>query len=197
MGTLTKKALDFLQTKGSSSNDEAVGTFLNKRPDGIALMRSEKRVVLLEFTRAMDTNEDFQSITEKRKTARYALHCEFIASVLNSSMSSDHDERGSDPKEKAWSVTQINFTVGVRGSLHEQSFKVALTTLGVTDKRAQETIRKATVRRTLEVHDLMLKCYYSASHGNLDWSTLGLAEARSTSNSSSGRSTFLHYLQPA
>ena len=160
-------------------------------------MRAEKRVVLLELTRAMDTNEDFQSITEKRKTARYALHCEFIASVLNSSMSSDHDERGSDPKEKAWSVTQINFTVGVRGLLHEQSFKVALTTLGVTDKRAQETIRKATVRRTLEVHDLMLKCYYRASHGNLDWSTLGLAEARSTSNSSSGRSTFLHYLQPA
>ena len=91
MGSLSKKALDFLQTKGSSSNDDAVGNFLNKRPDGIALMRSEKRVVLLEFTRAMDTNEDFQSITEKRKTARYALHCEFIASVLNSSMSSDHD----------------------------------------------------------------------------------------------------------
>ena len=197
MGSLTKKALDFLQTKGSSSNDEAIGNFLNKRPDGIALLRSEKRVVLLEFTRAMDTNEDFQSITEKRKTARYALHCEFIASLLNSSLPNVHDEKENDLKGKAWSVTQINFTVGVRGSLHEQSFKVALTSLGVTDKRAQETIRKATVRRTLEVHDLMLKCYYRASHGNLDWSTLGLAEARSTSNSSSGRSTFLHYLQPA
>ena len=85
MGSLSKKALDFLQTKGSSSNDDAVGNFLNKRLDGIALMRSEKRVVPLEFTRAMDTNEDFQSITEKRKTARYALHCEFIASLLNSS----------------------------------------------------------------------------------------------------------------
>ena len=36
--------------------------------------------------------------------------------------------------------------------------RVILTTLGVTDKRAQEMIRKATVRRTLEVHDLMLKC---------------------------------------
>ena len=152
----------------------------------------------------MDTNEEFQSITEKRKTARYALHCEFIASLLNSSLSNEHDEKENDLKGKAWSVTQINYTVGVinytvgvRGSLHEQSFKVALTSLGVTDKRAQETIRKATVRRTLEVHDLMLKCYYRASHGNLDWSTLGLAEARSTSNSSSGRSTFLHYLQPA
>ena len=197
MGSLSKKALDFLQTKGSSSNDEAIGNFLNKRPDGIALLRSEKRVVLLEFTRAMDTDEDFQSITEKRKTARYALHCEFIASLLNSSLPNVHDEEENDLKGKAWSVTQINFTVGVRGSLHEQSFKVALTSLGVTDKRAQETIRKATVRRTLEVHDLMLKCYYRASHGNLDWSTLGLAEARSTSNSSSGRSTFLHYLQPA
>jgi len=151
----------------------------------------------LEFTRAMDTNEDFQSITEKRKTARYALHCEFVASLLNSSLLNEHDERGNDLKEKAWSVTQISFTVGVCGSLHEQLFKVALTSLGVTDKLAQETIRKATVRRTLEVHDLMLKCYYRASHGNLDWSTLGLAEARSTSNSSSGRSSFLHYLQPA
>ena len=114
--------------------------------------------------------------------------------MLNSYTSSDHDERGSDLEEKVWSVSQINFTVGVRGSLHEKTFKASLTTLGVTNKLAQETIRKATVRRTLEVHNLMLKCHYCASHGNFDTSTFGLAEARSTSNSSSGRSIFIHYL---
>jgi len=42
----------------------------------------------------MDTNEDFQSITEKRETSRYALHCEFIASVRKSYTLSDHDEKG-------------------------------------------------------------------------------------------------------
>ena len=84
-------------------------------------MSSEREVVLLEFTRAMDTNDNFQSITEKWKTARYAPHCEFIASVLNSYTSSDHEERGSDPEVKAWSVTQITFTVGVQDLLHEQS----------------------------------------------------------------------------
>ena len=120
-----------------------------------------------------------------------------MASVLNSYTLSDHDERGPDPEVKAWSVTQINFTVWVWGALHEPSFKAALTTLGVTNKPAQETICKATVRQTLEVHDLMLKCYYCASHGNFDLSTLGLAEARSTPNSSSGRSIFIHYLQSA
>jgi len=191
------KALDFLQTKGVSFDEVAIGAFLNKRPDGIALMWSKKKVVLLEFTRAMDTNEDFQSTTEKRKTARYALHCEFIASVLNSNSSLKSDERGSEAADAAWSATQINFTVGVRGALHEKSFKAALDALGVTSKRSQEIIRKATVRRTLEVHDLMLKCYYRASHGNFDWSTYGLAEARSTSISSSGRSIFIHYLHSA
>ena len=191
------KALDFLQTKGVSFDDAAVDAFLNKRPDGIALLWSKKKVVLLEFTRAMDTNDDFQSITEKRKTARYALHCEFIASVLNSNSSQKSDEWGSETADAAWSATQINFTVGVRGALHEKSFKAALEALGVTSKRSQEIIRKATVRRTLEVHDLMLKCYYRASHGNFDWSTYGLAEARSTSISSSGRSIFIHYLHSA
>jgi hypothetical protein len=88
-------ALDFLQTKGTLSNDEAVGEFLNKRPLVLpSSLEIRKGIVLLEFPRAMDTNEDFQSITEKRKTSHYALHCEFIASVLHSYTSSDHDERG-------------------------------------------------------------------------------------------------------
>jgi len=52
---------------------------------------------------------------------------EFIASVLNSYTSSDHDEKASDQDEKAWTVTEMNFTVGVRGLLHEKSFKDALT----------------------------------------------------------------------
>ena len=51
--------------------------------------------------------------------------------------------------------------------LHEKPFMAALATLGVTNKRAQEIIRKATVRRAPEVHDLMLKCHNRASHGNL------------------------------
>ena len=133
-------------------------------------------------------------MTKKRKRVVCALFCEFIASVLASYTSSDHDERGSDSEATAWSVTQINSMVGVQASLHEKFFKTALATLGITNKRAQEIIRKATVRRTLEVHDLLLKCYYHASHGNFDLCTFGLAEARSTSNSSSGRSIFIHYL---
>ena len=87
----------------------------------------QKRVVLLEFTRVMDTNNNIQSVTERRRTDCYLLHCKFIASVLNSHTVFNHNEKASDIDEKAWSVTEINFTVGLRGLLHEKSFKAALT----------------------------------------------------------------------
>jgi hypothetical protein len=96
--------------------------------------------------------------------------------VLNSYSSLEGDEGGSETADEAWSATQTNFNVGVCGSLHEKSFKAALATLGVTSKRSQEVTRKATatVRRTLEVHDLMLKSTIGRVMGTLtgvplDW----------------------------
>ena len=66
-----------------------------------------------------------------------------------------------DQDGKEWTtVTHINFTVGVQGLLHEKSSTAALITLGVTSRRAQSRIRKATVRRMPGVDDLILKCYH-------------------------------------
>jgi hypothetical protein len=61
-------------------------------------------------------------------------------------------------------VEQINFTVGIRGQLHSASFKRRLFSLGIETDKAQESIRKLTVRRTLEAHELMLRCYFSAKY---------------------------------
>ena len=69
---------------------------------------------------------------------------------------------------------------------------LSIQTLGVSRLKSPEKIRKAVVRRALEVHDLMLKCYYP----NRDWVNLALVKARATSLPSSSQSVFVHFLAP-
>ena len=40
-------------------DDADIDTFIARRPDGLAFDKEEKLCVLLEYTRAMDTNEDW------------------------------------------------------------------------------------------------------------------------------------------
>ena len=54
----------------------------------------------------MDADENLQKRTERRKSARYRLHCEFIAELFSLQSSTDQDETG-------WTVSQVNFTVVV------------------------------------------------------------------------------------
>ena len=54
----------------------------------------------------------------------------------------------------------MNFTVGVRGTIRQVTFCSKLSILGVTDSKNREDIRKKVGRRTLEMHDLLLKSYY-------------------------------------
>ena len=74
--------------------------FLRLRPDGIALCPSSKTVCVLEFTRAMDTQQDWEKKKEKEKLDRYVYLLDFI-----------------NTHSSEWTAKQINFTVGVKGSL--------------------------------------------------------------------------------
>ena len=66
----------------------------------------------------MDSREGWEARKEDEKTARYKYNLEFINELSE------------------WNALQINFTVGMRGSISR--------------------------RRTLEMHDLMLRSYYQA-----------------------------------
>jgi hypothetical protein len=146
MTTIQSKIKLFLERRGSPSNDTDVKSFLDKRPDGVAFDESAKKVCLLEFTRAMDAREDWEERKDTEKTKRYAQILAFI----------------NDPSQGSsrWEATQTNFTVGVRGTIRRDTFSSKLSSLGVNDFKNREDIRKRVGRRTLEMHDLLLKSYY-------------------------------------
>ena len=63
-------AIDFDDTK--------IDTFIARRPDGLAFDKGKKLCVFLEYTRAMDTNEDWAEKKEQEKNDRYSSHLGFI-----------------------------------------------------------------------------------------------------------------------
>jgi len=67
---LTAYAIDF--------DDADIDTFIALRPDGFAFDMEEKLCVLLEYTRAMDTNEDWAEKKEQEKNDRYSSLLGFI-----------------------------------------------------------------------------------------------------------------------
>ena len=146
MTTIQSKIKLFWERRGSPSSDTDVKAFLDKRPDGVAFDESAKKVCLLEFTRAMDAREDWEERKDTEKTKRYAQILAFI----------------NDPSQgnSRWEATQTNFTVGVRGTIRRDTFFSKLSSLGVNDFKNREDIRKRVGRRTLEMHDLLLKSYY-------------------------------------
>jgi len=79
-------------------------TFIARRPDGLAFDKEKRVCVFLEYTRAMDINEDWAEKKEREQNDRHSSHLGFINHLNN--------------REKSgWKAFQINFTTGVRGSL--------------------------------------------------------------------------------
>ena len=66
-----------------------------------------------------------------------------------------------------WNVTQINFSIGVRGSILTPKFGKALLDLGVPASFHALIIRDCS-RRTLEMHELLLKSYHCAKFSRPD-----------------------------
>ena len=82
-----------------------MSAFLDLRPDGYAVHQKSKRLAILEFTRAMDSSEDWERKKDAEKRKRYAPALEFFNSL---------------PDRQGWSLLQFNFTVGVRGSISNE-----------------------------------------------------------------------------
>jgi len=109
--------IDFVETD--------IDTFISQRPDGLAFDKEKKLGVFLEYTRAMNTNEDWAEKKEQEKNDRYSSHLCFINHLSN--------------REKSgWKASQINFTTGARGSLHTNQFLTRLESLGVKNKNTRE-----------------------------------------------------------
>jgi len=59
-------------------DDSDIDTFIARRPDGLAFDKEKKLCIFLEYTRAMDTNEDWAEKKEQEKNDRYSSHLGFI-----------------------------------------------------------------------------------------------------------------------
>jgi hypothetical protein len=143
----------------------SVSAFLDLRPDGYAVHQKSKRSIL-EFTRAMDSTDDWELQKDAEKRKRYDPVLEFFNSL---------------PDRQGWSLLQFNFTVGVRGSISTEdrtdplSFVSMLKALGISLRVNLEKIRKRVATRTFEAHDLMLRSYYAvkfSSSSSVDFSRL-------------------------
>jgi len=77
-----------------------IDTSISRRPDGLAFDKGKKICVFIEYTRAMDTNEDWAEKKEQEKNDRYSSHLGFINHLSNQEKSD-------------WKASQINFTIGV------------------------------------------------------------------------------------
>jgi hypothetical protein len=118
-----------------------VSAFLDLRPDGYALHHKTKRLAILEFTRAIDSSDDWEEKKDSEKRNRYAPVLDFFNSLQ---------------EREGWTMTQFNFTVGVRGSISNVdrteplSFTSTLKALGITSRTNIDRVRKLVANRTLK-----------------------------------------------
>ena len=151
-------------------DDSIIDTFIARRPDGLAFDKEEKYCVLLEYTRAMDTNEDWAEKKEQKKNDRYSSHIGFINHLSN--------------REKSgWKASQINFTTG---STRLPTHKPVSNKVGVTRSKKQEhfrmSSRKRTVHKTFFMLDMIFKFFFIALNSKTVWTIQSLPTESSNKN---------------
>jgi len=130
-------------------------------PDGLAFDKEFFLCVFLEYTRAMDTNEDWAEKKEQEKNDRYSSHLGFINHLSN--------------REKSgWKASQSNFTTGVRDSLRTNQFFTRLESPGVKNKNTREAIRNRMVQKTLSMSDMILKFFFITLKSKTEWTLQNL-----------------------
>ena len=125
-------------------------------------MKDGKRIIsLLEFSRAMDTEDNWEARKDHEKRTRYAPALAFFDQLPI-------------PNQERWSMQQNDFTVGVWGSpsTHTEplevsgfpklsSFAQELAELGISQSETKR-ICKQVVLKNLEAHEAMIRSYYAA-----------------------------------
>jgi len=110
----------------------------------------------------MDSNEDWAEKKEQEKNDRYSSHLGFSNHLSNR-------------EQSGWKATQLNFTTGVRGSLHTNQFLTRLESLGVKKMNTREAIRNRTVQKILFMSDTILKFFFIARNSKTEWTLQSLS----------------------
>ena len=76
-----------------------------------------------------------------------------------------------------WSCSRSNFTVEMRGSIKSDDFESRLAGFGVNEKNFREVLATRTIRKTLEISDVMLQIFHMAIRTNPEWVKHAVAEA--------------------
>ena len=155
-----------LWEEADDDNYEAkIDSFLAARPDGIAFNAEDRICVFLEFTRPMDTRRgspeepgDWAEEKDFTKNLRYENHRNFLETYSNRKLG-----------RLRWTCTQMNFTIGARGSIKTEDFDARLAGLGIPDKSVRRAIAVRTVRKTLELSDAMLSIFHLSIRTNPEW----------------------------
>lgn len=108
------------------------------RPDAIGISWSKRQVLLLELTRAQDWRPDWAITTDAFKTQRYARLQRQMQGLL----------------PRGWMVETVPLTVGIRGSIHEPTWRRNLERVGINHK-IQELFFQDLTRQALEELDRM------------------------------------------
>jgi len=69
---LRKAIEEYHLAYGINFDGTDIDTFISRRPDGLAFDKEKKLCVFLEYTRAMDTNEDWAEKKKQEKLDRYS-----------------------------------------------------------------------------------------------------------------------------
>ena len=75
---LLKDIEEYHITYAIDFDDADIDTFIARRPDGLAFDKEEKQCFFLEYTRAMDTTEDWAERKEQEKNDKYSSLLVFI-----------------------------------------------------------------------------------------------------------------------
>jgi len=93
-------------------------------------------------------------------------------------------ETGNDLDHPA---AQYKLTEGVRGSAIETAWEDRFTGLGVNNAKTRDVIRRQTIRKTLELSDVILRQFYVATHTSPEWALHVQAMSNDISNTTTER----------
>ena len=127
------------ELEGSELGVEDFAALLRKRPDGFAISWSQRRVYVLEITRAYDAGEDWAEVTDERKQRRYEPLREKMSRFL----------------PPAWQVETLLFTVRVRGSLAEITWQATLARLEFDEEQVSRLERSLILLALAEFDGLL------------------------------------------
>ena len=108
-----------LEVEVGEDEVQSSASMLRKRPDAWAVSWEARKLFIMEFTRPNDRAADFSLSTDIAKSERYLPLKVRLSHLM-----------------PGWEVDVIPFTLGVRGSIDELSWKAKLRRLGMPDAAA-------------------------------------------------------------